>query len=104
VCEKVLGVAELTMGNVHSEPLADIWISPKVKNILATPLNRISEACARCENLADCRTGCFALSLSVAGNPYATDPRCWQASYANNPYLREGGGTTDDGADEDAAR
>lgn len=92
VCEKVLGVPELTMGNIRNESLSDIWISPKVRNILALPLNRIGEACKSCENFADCGTGCFALSLSVAGNPYATDPRCWQASYANNPFLRERGG------------
>ncbi|MCR3759687.1 radical SAM protein [Clostridium felsineum] len=88
VCEKLVGIPEMTAGNVRKNTLEEIWNSKNVNDILNPKKDGIEEPCKTCEFLSGCHTGCFALSLFVSKNPYSVDPRCWKGNIPNNPYIK----------------
>jgi pyrroloquinoline quinone biosynthesis protein E len=86
VCEKLIDVAEMTVGNVKNQSLDSIWRGKRIKKIINPSRDEIAEPCKSCELLPQCRTGCYAQTLLVTDNPYEADPRCWKANYLENPY------------------
>lgn len=86
VCEKLVHVPEMTVGNISRDKLYDIWNSEKIKAILSPPEEKRDAVCRGCPYLEKCGTGCFAIKYFLKQNPFGTDPRCWLASRDNNPY------------------
>ncbi|MBD5096552.1 MAG: radical SAM protein [Lachnospiraceae bacterium] len=86
VCEKLMHVPEMTVGNIGKSSLRDIWMSPKITDILYPPKDRLDNACQCCEHLETCGTGCFAIKYFLNRSPYNADPRCWKSEQSNNPY------------------
>jgi pyrroloquinoline quinone biosynthesis protein E len=86
VCEKLVEHPLLTVGNVTRQSLEEIWNDPAAWRVLRPDQERVDSICTDCALFAKCHTGCFAQTLVVTDNPYAPDPRCWQAAYDRNPY------------------
>lgn len=86
VCEKLMNVPEMTVGNIRTDSLYDIWTSPKITDILSPPKDRLDDICRECSYLEKCGTGCFAIKYFLNQSPFSTDPRCFMASKFNNPY------------------
>ncbi len=86
VCEKLVDVPEMTVGNICDESLYDIWNSEKITRILSPEPELIDETCRNCEYLKQCGTGCFAIKYFLSKTPFSVDPRCWKAPREGNPY------------------
>lgn len=86
VCEKLMDVPEMTVGNISRDSLYDIWTSSRIADILSPPKDRLDDVCKSCGHLEKCGTGCFAIKYFLGQSPFSTDPRCFMASKVNNPY------------------
>ncbi len=86
VCEKLMDVPEMTVGNIGRDSLLDIWNSEKIADILSPPQEKRDAVCKECAHLEQCGAGCFAIKYFLKQNPFGMDPRCWRASKENNPY------------------
>ena len=78
ICEMLRDDPEISMGNIHTSSIKDMWLGQRHQHFLKeiTNTSRIDKACAKCESLDHCRTGCFNLSKAVYGDYYKMDPRC----------------------------
>lgn len=88
VCEKLMDIPEMTVGNICCDNLMDIWTSPKIADILSPPKEILDDTCQNCEHLKDCGTGCFAIKYFLNWGAFRTDPRCWKAVQTGNPYAK----------------
>lgn len=88
VCEKVIDYPDLAVGDLRRQSVAGVWNSPRAEAVLRPPEERIDRTCRECPQLPGCHTGCFAQTLIVTDDPYRPDPRCWNAQYADNPYVQ----------------
>lgn len=86
VCEKLIDVPEMIVGNICRDSLYDIWNSEKITDILSPAPEKLDAACRECKHLDLCGTGCFAIKYFLKKNPFGMDPRCFNASKENNPY------------------
>jgi pyrroloquinoline quinone biosynthesis protein E len=86
VCEKLVGVREMSAGNVKESSLGGIWNSPRLAGILHPPPDVTDKKCLGCPSLKMCGTGCFAIKYFLKIKPFDVDPRCFCAEYENNPY------------------
>jgi len=78
ICEMLKDDPEISMGNVHASSIEEIWLGQRHRHFLEqiSDISRIDPACAKCESLSHCRTGCFNLSKTVYDDYYRKDPRC----------------------------
>lgn len=88
ICEKVIDYPELTVGNLRHQSVAEVWNSPRAGSVLRPQPERLDPTCRDCPELPGCHTGCYAQTLIVTDDPYRPDPRCWNAQYPQNPYVR----------------
>ena len=88
VCEKLVDIPEMTVGNICTDTLYDIWNSPKITDILFPVPDKLDVSCRECEHLEKCGTGCYAIKYFLDKEPHSTDPRCWKASPVDNPYAQ----------------
>jgi AdoMet-dependent heme synthase len=77
-CEMIRHTEDLCYGDIHDAPLRDIWLGPRHRALLAAATNpsTVDPACARCESLRYCRTGCMNRSRLTTGAFWGKDPRC----------------------------
>jgi pyrroloquinoline quinone biosynthesis protein E len=86
VCEKLIGIPEMTAGNIRRSLVSAIWNNKNINAILFPPTERFNSVCRECASLPVCRSGCYAIKYFLGVNPYGVDPRCYKAEYLNNPY------------------
>jgi radical SAM protein with 4Fe4S-binding SPASM domain len=91
VCEKLIDYPDLTVGDVRTQSVEEIWNSARVGDVMRP--RAVGQTCSECPELSLCHTGCFAQTLIVTDDPYQPDPRCWKAEYPNNPYAGHTPGT-----------
>jgi pyrroloquinoline quinone biosynthesis protein E len=85
-CEKLIGVPEMTVGNIRRSSVSTLWNDENINAILFPPRERFDRVCQECSSLPVCRSGCYAIKYFLGVNPYGVDPRCYKAEYLNNPY------------------
>jgi len=65
----------IRVGNLMETPLIELYHKSKLFRALRT---RISEGCEGCFYSKLCRGGLRCLSYALTGDPFKTDPGCWQ--------------------------
>jgi radical SAM protein with 4Fe4S-binding SPASM domain len=71
----------VALGNIRTQPLADILRSSEVLENLRDYRNKIKEPCRTCEKAEDCY-GCRGAAYQLTGDYLAADPLCWRAEGA----------------------
>lgn len=72
LCEKI----SLTIGNLITEDMTDIWNSPIIED-MRNITEKIKGKCSSCSFLPVCKGGCRGESYIRTNNLYAEDPICW---------------------------
>jgi pyrroloquinoline quinone biosynthesis protein E len=88
LCEKMLDVPNMSIGNIRKMSILDIWNSPSICQLINPDRDKISATCRGCQYIERCGTGCFAIKNYLHLPTYAIDPRCWNASFIENPYAK----------------
>lgn len=86
LCEDLANLPDFYLGRFPQNAIMEVWSSPAVARLLFPPADNYDPTCRSCPQLGDCRGGCFAAKQMVHAAPGAPDPRCWRASYENNPW------------------
>lgn len=86
LCEVLKDRPEFVLGHVLHDGLLAVWQSPRPEQAVTEARLRATGSCRSCEHLPVCGTGCFSLSLASGGTASSPDPRCWKASYQDNPF------------------
>ncbi len=73
-CYLLFSRPEFRLGNLLTDPFVAIWNEPRLEYFRTFRGNTCPRAA--CEHHATCRGGCPAVSLLVAGDLAAPDPRC----------------------------
>jgi radical SAM protein with 4Fe4S-binding SPASM domain len=69
----------IPVGNLLETPLIELYFNSNLFHALRNR-NLISEKCQDCFYSKLCRGGLKCLSYAMTGDPFKTDPGCWQAS------------------------